>query len=164
MIGNRMYSFVGMTEAGKDYSKEYEAVINSIVILSDSVSGGETQEADNDAPSEETESEEKTSEDPSSQSPTTGERNALSRAKDYLSVMPFSRESLIGQLEYEKYSHEEAVYAADHCGADWNEQAVKKAKAYLDIGSFSRQGLIDQLEYEGFTHDQAVYGAEQNGY
>lgn len=168
MIGNRMYSFVGMTEAGKDYSKEYDAVINSIVILSDSASGGETQKADDDVPSEETESEsdpeEKTSEDPSSQRPTTGERNALSRAEDYLSVMPFSRESLIGQLEYEKYSHEEAVYASDHCGADWNEQAVKKAKAYLEIGSFSRQGLIDQLEYEGFTHDQAVYGAEQNGY
>ena len=70
----------------------------------------------------------------------------------------------MGQLEYEKYSHEEAVYAADHCGADWNEQAAKKAEAYLDIMSFSRQGLIDQLEYEGFTHDQAVYGAEQNGY
>lgn len=117
-------------------------------------------------PSEETESEseEQSEERASTRTPTTGERNALSRAKDYLSVMPFSWEGLVGQLEYEKYSHEEAVYAADHCGADWNEQAVKKAEAYLDIMSFSRQGLIDQLEYEGFTHDQAVYGAEQNGY
>ncbi len=180
IIGSSMYSFVGMTEIGKDYSEEYEAIINSIVILSDSAADGEIQEEDSEVPSEgtepeseeteseseetESESEETSSEETSARTPTTGERNALSRAKDYLSVMPFSWEGLVGQLEYEKYSHEEAVYAADHCGADWNEQAAKKAEAYLDIMSFSRQGLIDQLEYEGFTHDQAVYGAEQNGY
>jgi len=78
--------------------------------------------------------------------------------------MPFSREGLIEQLEFEQYSHEDAVYAADHCGADWYEQAAKSAKSYLDIMSFSRDGLIDQLEFEGYTHDQAVYGAQANGY
>lgn len=67
-------------------------------------------------------------------------------------------------MEYEKYSHEDAVYAADNCGADWYEQAVKKARSYLEYSPFSRDGLIEQLEYEGFTYDQAVYGAEQNGY
>ena len=71
---------------------------------------------------------------------------------------------MIEQLEYEKFSHEDAVYAADNCGADWNEQAAEKAKAYLDMMSFSRDGLIEQLEYDGFTNEQAVYGAEQNGY
>lgn len=97
---------------------------------------------------------------------TMGQKNALNKAKDYLYVLPFSRESLIEQLErYDKYSHEDAVYAVDNCGADWNEQAARKAKDYLEILSFSKSGLIEQLErYDGFTHEQAVYGAEQNGY
>ena len=68
------------------------------------------------------------------------------------------------QLEYEGYSHEEAVYGADHCGADWYEQAALKAEKYLELMSFSRSRLIDQLEYDGFTNAQAVHGAEANGY
>lgn len=95
---------------------------------------------------------------------TIGESNALKMAKRYLSSSSFSYNGLVKQLEYEGYSHEEAVYGAENCGADWNEQAVKKAKAYLDSSAFSKTGLIGQLEYEGFTHEQAVYGAEQNGY
>ena len=77
--------------------------------------------------------------------------------------MPFSYSGLIGQLEYESFSHDDAVYAADHCGADWNEQAAKKAEKYLDIMGFSRDSLINQLQYDGFTYDQAAYGAEKNG-
>lgn len=95
---------------------------------------------------------------------TTGQRNALNQAKSYLEWSAFSYDGLVSQLEYEQYSHEDAVFAADNCGADWNEQAVKSAKSYLEFSSFSRDGLIEQLEYEGFTHEQAVYGAEQNGY
>ena len=96
--------------------------------------------------------------------PTIGEKNALKTAKNYLEIMAFSYEGLVKQLEYEKYSHEESIYATDNCGADWNEQAYKCAKNYLDIMAFSKDGLIEQLEYEGFTHEQAVYGAEKNGY
>lgn len=96
--------------------------------------------------------------------PTGGERNALSKAHDYLRYTSFSYSGLIEQLEFEGYTTEEATYGADNCGADWYEQAVKKAADYLDYTSFSRDGLISQLEFEGFTHDQAVYGAEQNGY
>ena len=77
--------------------------------------------------------------------------------------MPFSYTGLIEQLEFEQYSHEDAVYAADNCGADWNEQAAKKAQDYLDIMAFSRQGLIDQLQFEGYTYEQAVYGVNQVG-
>lgn len=57
---------------------------------------------------------------------TMGETNALNKAKDYLSIMAFSYSGLINQLEYEGYSASEATYGADHCGADWNEQAAKK--------------------------------------
>lgn len=97
-------------------------------------------------------------------SATTGEKNALDSAKSYLNAMAFSYDGLVDQLEYEGFTHSEAVYGADHCGADWMEQAARMAEEYLNSGSFSRSGLIDQLEYEGFTNAQAVYGAEQNGY
>ena len=96
--------------------------------------------------------------------PTEGQKNALSRAESYLKFTAFSYNGLIEQLEYSQFTHEEAVYAVDHCGADWNEQAEKKAKAYLDRTAFSRNELIEQIEYNGFTYEQAVYGAEANGY
>lgn len=94
---------------------------------------------------------------------TVSQRNAVSKAKSYISYSAFSREGLIAQLEYEKFSHEDAVYGADHCGANWNEQALKKAKSYLGHSAFSYQGLIDQLEYEKFTPEQAKYGVDRCG-
>ncbi len=95
---------------------------------------------------------------------TIGKQNALRAACSYIENMPFSYEGLVKQLEFEKYTHEEAVYGADNCGADWYEQAALKAASYLDLTSFSREGLIEQLEFEGFARDQAVYGAKMNGY
>lgn len=95
---------------------------------------------------------------------TTGEKNALEKAKSYLRSSAFSYEGLISQLEFNKFTHEEAVYGADNCGADWFEQAARKAESYLKSSAFSREGLISQLEYNKFTHEQAVYGVEQNGY
>jgi len=101
---------------------------------------------------------------PSSQAATTGQKNALRKAKDYLRLMAFSHSGLVKQLEYEGFSSSEAIYGADNCGADWNEQAVKKAAEYLNMMAFSRSDLIRQLEHEGFTSSQATYGASQNGY
>lgn len=96
--------------------------------------------------------------------PTMGKQNALNRAFDYLESIPFSYTGLIDQLEYEGFSTDEATYAADNCGADWNEQAALKARQYMENLSLSRVELIEQLEYEGFTPAQATYGATQNGY
>ncbi|MCR1839320.1 Ltp family lipoprotein [Murimonas intestini] len=95
---------------------------------------------------------------------TMSQKNALSKAKDYLNLTAFSYTGLIKQLEFEGFSNEDATYAADHCGADWNEQAAKKAQDYLDLTAFSRSGLIDQLVYEGFTNEQAEYGVSAVGY
>lgn len=95
---------------------------------------------------------------------TMGERNALRQAQNYLSFMPFSYSGLISQLEFEGYTTEEATYAVDNCGADWNEQAALKAQDYLDFMSFSRDGLIEQLMFEGFTAEQAEYGVSAVGY
>ncbi len=95
---------------------------------------------------------------------TIGEQNALSSAFDYLDYTAFSYSGLIEQLEYEGFSSKEATYAADNCGADWNEQAAKCAENYISISSFSRSGLIEQLEFEGFTKEQAEYGVKTVGY
>lgn len=95
---------------------------------------------------------------------TMGQRNALQSALNYLNVMAFSKSGLIDQLEYEGYSTEEATYAVENCGADWNEQAAKSAQNYINTMSFSRSGLIDQLIYEGFTQEQAEYGVSAVGY
>lgn len=81
----------------------------------------------------------------------------------YLEYSAFSKTGLQKQLEFEKFTSEQASYGVKNCGADWNEQAVKKAAEYLEYSSFSRDGLISQLEFEGFTHEQAVHGVEENG-
>lgn len=95
--------------------------------------------------------------------PTQSQKNALDKAMSYLRVSAFSHDGLIDQLEYVGYSHEDALYAADNCGADWNEQALKKAQSYLNTTAFPYTGLIEQLEFVKFTHDQAVYGADNCG-
>ena len=90
-----------------------------------------------------------------------GEKNALKKALQYLDYTAFSYSGLIEQLEFEGFTHSEAAYGADYCGADWNEQAAKKAKQYLDYSPFSRSELIDQLIFEGFTRQQAEYGVSK---
>ena len=94
---------------------------------------------------------------------TPGENRAVQTAESYIEMMGFSREGLIEQLEYEGFSHSEAVYGADHINADWNSMALRKAWEYLRVAAFSRSGLIEQLEFEGFTHEQAVFGVDNCG-
>lgn len=90
---------------------------------------------------------------------------ALQTAKDYLQTMPFSRSGLIDQLIFAGFSAEEAEYAVDNSGADWNEMAVLSARSYLDNSDYSEKGLISLLESssEGYTHEQAVYGVSVAG-
>lgn len=95
--------------------------------------------------------------------PTVSQQNALKKANSYLSHTAFSYTGLIEQLEYSKFSTEDATYAADNCGADWNIQAEKKAASYLSHAAFSYDGLVEQLEYSGFTHEQAIHGADSTG-
>lgn len=94
---------------------------------------------------------------------TSGQSNAVRSARDYLSIMPFSRQGLIDQLKFEDYSTADATFAADQVSPDWNRQAALAAEEYLDLMPLSRQGMIDQLVFDGFTSGQAAYGADQAG-
>lgn len=94
---------------------------------------------------------------------TAGQKNALKKAESYLSFTAFSASGLAEQLEYNKFTPEDAAWAVAHVKADWNEQAVKKAKSYLEFTAFSHAGLVDQLVYNGFTPEQAEHGATGAG-
>ena len=95
---------------------------------------------------------------------TMGQKNALESAKSYIRYKGFSYSGLIEQLKFDGYTQLEAQYGADHCGADWMEQAVRAAKSYLNYKSFSKQGLVEQLEFDGFTNEEAIYGVTHAGY
>ena len=94
---------------------------------------------------------------------TVSQRNARKSGASYLKYSAFSRSGLILQLEYEKFTNADAIYAVDAQNADWNAQAAKSAESYLKYSSFSREGLIEQLLYEGFTQAQAEYGVSKTG-
>lgn len=100
---------------------------------------------------------------PAAPSQTVAQKNAVAKAKSYISIVGFSRDGLVTQLEFDKFSEADAAYGADNSGADWNEQAAKKAKSYLDITPFSRDGLIQQLKFDKFTQSQAEYGVTAAG-
>lgn len=146
-----------------DYENEFDNIVDNVVV-NDKKEEEEQSNTNSTTSSSSSTTTPSTSSNASTPSPTTGEKNALRTAREYLSFSAFSYTGLIKQLEYEGYSTEEATYAADNCNANWNLQAAKSAKEYLDISSFSRQGLIDQLIYEGYTQEQAEYGVTQNGY
>ena len=91
----------------------------------------------------------------------TSQTQAIRSAESYLKTMPFSREGLIEQLEFEGFSASDATQAVDAVDPDWSEQAVRSAESYLATMAFSKQGLVEQLEFEGYTTDQATHGASK---
>ena len=87
-------------------------------------------------------------------------QQAVRKAQVYLDDMPFSKEGLVRQLIYEKFTQEQAKYAVEHINVDWNQQAVRKAQVYLDSMPFSKERLVQQLIYEKFSQEQATYAVE----
>ena len=100
---------------------------------------------------------------------TASQAQALVAAQAYIAGQPFSYQGLINQLSSEygnQFSVDDATFAADHCGADWNAEALEAAKSYIAGQSFSYQGLIDQLTSsygDQYTADQAKYAADNCG-
>lgn len=89
---------------------------------------------------------------------------ALEEAEECLRYGAYSYEGLIEELnEYRGFAEDAAVYAADNCGADWNEQAVQYADRMLDYGYYSYDGVVKLLKQNDFTEEQAVYGADNCG-
>ena len=162
VYGNELYI---CTAGYKD--DKHQAVAEAILASLEIVTTGDLPEQDdasqNSPETESPQSEPSAAPEPERPKTTVSQDNALRTAKDYLNFMAFSHQGLVEQLEYEGFSNEDAVWAADNCGADWMEQAAKSAESYLDLMGFSRSELIDQLEYEGFTSEQAEYGANSVG-
>lgn len=88
-----------------------------------------------------------------------GKNGALALARRHLSWTPYSYDNLLEKLEIsEQYSHEDAVYAVDNCGADWNEQALKCIENYLSFDAHSYDKVFEILTLvEKFTNEQAIY-------
>ncbi len=128
-----------------DYIEEFQNLLYSVEISATDADTGAITESDSEP----------------ADTMSTSQRNAISKAEEYLDYSAFSKEGLAEQLEYEGFSSDDAEYAVDQLSTDWNEQAVKKAEEYIDYSAFSKSGLIEQLEYEGFTDDEAEYGVEQ---
>ena len=95
---------------------------------------------------------------------TLSQKNAVKKAELYLRTMPFSKNGLIEQLEFDGYDKEDAVYAVNKISVDWKEQAVLKGELYLDMMPFSKKELIEQLIFEGFSEEEATYAVQQLGY
>ncbi|MFV0253807.1 MAG: Ltp family lipoprotein [Beutenbergiaceae bacterium] len=87
--------------------------------------------------------------------------NAVELARSYLRSMAFSRDGLIGQLEYEGFATDDATIAVDSLNVDWFEQAVLSAEEFLMYTDAEGEELIDLLIFVGFTVEQAEYGVSQ---
>lgn len=84
----------------------------------------------------------------------------------HINVKNISYARLIQRLINEGKTNEQAVYIANHCDANWFDNAVIRAREHINGRVYSYKGLIQQLESDfgdKFTHEQAVYGADNCG-
>jgi hypothetical protein len=98
---------------------------------------------------------------------TSGQKNALRAAENYLDLSGMSKAGLIQQLSSpagDGYSKADATYAANHVDADWNAEAVEAARNYLELTPMSKNELIQQLSSSAgdkFTLAEARYAANK---
>ena len=90
---------------------------------------------------------------------------ALGRAIDRMDGDVYSRSKLIYYLEeMDGCSAEEAEYAADNCGADWEAMALQQAEDSLSSRAYSYDSLIYLLvENYDYTDQEAEYAADNCG-
>lgn len=93
-------------------------------------------------------------------------KNALKAAKNYINIMPFSKQKLYDQLTSDvgnKYPAEAATYAVENVKANWKKEALEAANGYQEIMPMSDQELYDQLTSEAgdkFTAEEAQYAID----
>ena len=64
-------------------------------------------------------------------------------------------------LEQSGFTSEDAAYGADHCGADWMEEATLTAMYFLsEYPDEDADAIIQRLMEMGYTEEEAQYGAE----
>ena len=97
---------------------------------------------------------------------TTGERNALDKARSLYrsTIVYYSEQGMRDSLvDFYGFTEAEAKYAIAHLDADWQSQADKQAKRYLKqhIGP---EGLVYQLTtFHDYPEDQARKAVEHLG-
>ena len=150
-------------DAEAQYKNTSDAIIDEITTENTASESSASTSSQSTQPQQTQPQQQATPQQSTESTQTISQKNALKKAGQYLDYSHFSHSGLVGQLEFEGFSTEDATWAADNCGADWNAQAAGKAQDYLDYSAFSRQGLIDQLLFEGFTQEQAEFGVNAVG-
>lgn len=94
---------------------------------------------------------------------TRSQQNALNKAISRIAKENTSRAKLIKNLvEWDSFPQEDAIFAADNCGADWKLFAANKARERIKSGDISRDKLVQYLvTWDGFTEDEAEYAAQE---
>ncbi len=87
----------------------------------------------------------------------TGELNALSKAKSYVSSLGISKVKLKDFLLDYGFTESEATYGVDNCGADWNQEALQQARSYMSSLSIPKSDLKKYLLNDNFTDSEAQY-------
>ena len=88
---------------------------------------------------------------------------ALDKAISYVNTISYSYNRLMKQLVQDGFSLEDSMFAADNCGADWDEQAAWRVATYFTFTGFSYGMVVEQLIYDGFTEEQAYFAADNCG-
>ena len=66
-------------------------------------------------------------------------------------------------IKDEGFSREDAVFAAEHCGLNWDDRAILCAKEAVMEGE-SKNGVIETLQYYGFNKEQIDKAIIEAGY
>lgn len=94
---------------------------------------------------------------------TLSQKNAFIKADFLVNDLHYSYDYLVYALVTEEgFSIEDAKFAADNCGADWDQQAVLWIESF---GSgYSRAGLIEVMRWNRFTDEQIEKALSEVGY
>ncbi len=87
---------------------------------------------------------------------------ALKYAKNYVDMHSVSYKGLLSALERDKFTPEQATFAADNCGADWKHEALEISPDLIKRGASTYDKLIDLLTDSGFTDEEAKYAADNS--
>lgn len=71
----------------------------------------------------------------------------------------YSYEGMVERLN-SVFSYDDAVFAADYCGANWKKEALECAREAIGTNAYSCAGLKGHLVYKKYTEEQIQYALE----